>query len=425
MAKRRNPKLKETIASVEIAPPLPDGAMPAEAAPVVAPEARAPIDGASVTEVVAETPAPGGLSDAVPQSDEPEATTAAGALSAIEPAATETPVAVEHRTSDAAVIGHSLHAGETTTQVAAADLTSMETTPAAVIGEAVTGAEPAEPLTEPVVSAEPAQPADVATAAGSGAAAPEPALQAAADLRLANVIAAVAPNHRNREFLGRAATVALAAGLGAIVGSITTSVVFPGKAAPSDVAQNDIPRATAESVDKLAAEVATLKAAMTANAIATPAAPAGAVAGNVDALGRDVAVLKASFGESQTGAAARLLELVQQVNRTERSEADLAARLARLEKPGVGKADVSSEITGSVRAAAPASPAPPVAENWVLWRVYNGRALVQGRRGYFDVVPGANLPDLGVVREITQKDGRWVVITENGVIVAAPGHPLG
>ena len=46
---------------------------------------------------------------------------------------------------------------------------------------------------------------------------------------------------------------------------------------------------------------------------------------------------------------------------------------------------------------------PPVAEDWVLWRVYNGRAVVQGRRGYFDVVPGVDLPDLGVVREITQK----------------------
>jgi hypothetical protein len=68
---------------------------------------------------------------------------------------------------------------------------------------------------------------------------------------------------------------------------------------------------------------------------------------------------------------------------------------------------------------------PPVAEGWVLWRVYKGRAVVQGRRGIFDVVPGIDLPELGIVREIIERDGRWVVITQNGTIVGAPGHHLG
>src|SRR5262249_30306851 len=136
---------------------------------------------------------------------------------------------------------------------------------------------------------------------------------------------------------------------------------------------------------------------------------------------RDIAVLKASFGESEVGANARLLELVTQVNRTEKVEADLAARIAKLEKPtAAAKADVSPEITGSVK---PAST--PIASGWVLWRVYQGRAVVQGRDGVYDVIPGADLPGLGVVREITQRDGRWVVITENGMIVPAQGQHVG
>ena len=163
--------------------------------------------------------------------------------------------------------------------------------------------------------------------------------------------------------------------------------------------------------------MATLKAALAANAAM---APAGSSAGNADGLSRDIAVLKASFGESEVDANARLLDLVAQVNRVERAETDLAARLARIEKPPAAKPEVSPEITGSV---APASP--PVAEGWVLWRVYDGRAVIRGQRGVFDVMPGAELPDLGVVREITKRDGRWVVITENGMIVQAARRRLG
>ena len=76
-------------------------------------------------------------------------------------------------------------------------------------------------------------------------------------------------------------------------------------------------------------------------------------------------------------------------------------------------APVSPEITGSITRGKL-----PVANDWVLWRVRNGRALVQGNGGYFEVVPGSQLPGLGLVQRIVKEDGRWMVLTRNAVIVA-------
>ena len=120
-----------------------------------------------------------------------------------------------------------------------------------------------------------------------------PDAHAPADMTPPRASSAVVHAARNREFIARAATVALAAALGVIVGSLTTSALLPGtEAATSASAQADVPRATVASVDRLAAEVATLKAALAANAMM---APAGSSAANADGLSRDIAVLKASF----------------------------------------------------------------------------------------------------------------------------------
>jgi hypothetical protein len=74
---------------------------------------------------------------------------------------------------------------------------------------------------------------------------------------------------------------------------------------------------------------------------------------------------------------------------------------------------VSQEITGSI-AAAPV----PVAEDWILWRVRNGRALVQGAPGTFEVETGSALPGLGIIQRIVKEDGRWMIYTPYAVIVS-------
>lgn len=71
---------------------------------------------------------------------------------------------------------------------------------------------------------------------------------------------------------------------------------------------------------------------------------------------------------------------------------------------------ISPEITGSI------APAASSADDWTLYRVENGRALVQGGDGYFEVAPGSTLPGLGLVQRITRDSGEWIVETRNGVI---------
>jgi hypothetical protein len=60
-----------------------------------------------------------------------------------------------------------------------------------------------------------------------------------------------------------------------------------------------------------------------------------------------------------------------------------------------------------------------VLDGWIVRRVYNGAALIQGRfGGVIEVEPGDNLPGLGRIETIRRQDGRWVVLTSRGMIVA-------
>jgi hypothetical protein len=86
----------------------------------------------------------------------------------------------------------------------------------------------------------------------------------------------------------------------------------------------------------------------------------------------------------------------------------------------------AKEVTGSISApaAVPAS-APkvevarlPTVEGWLLRDVANGGALIEGRQGIFEVYAGDPVPGLGRVDAIRRQDGRWVVVTSRGLIVA-------
>jgi hypothetical protein len=281
--------------------------------------------------------------------------------------------------------------------------------------------------------------------------APATAMEASSTESTPPTTAVVFPFYRNRSYLARAASIALAAAIGALVGSLSPLAMAPAAEPARPVVQPDlfataesVSRLTAEvaalkaafaarprafesapdaasraSVDKLAADVATLKATL-ADRGARIAAPPAATTASVDALAREVASLKDSFDGARTAGETRLTDLVAQINRTEKMESDLAARLASLEKREATDSGAAPETTGSIL-----PPSTQVADGWVLWRVYNGRAVVQSRHGIFDVMPGVNLPELGFVRAITERDGRWVVITDSGLIVASPGHRLG
>lgn len=93
----------------------------------------------------------------------------------------------------------------------------------------------------------------------------------------------------------------------------------------------------------------------------------------------------------------------------------------------------SSDVTGSIAPPVPASvpsPAPsvaapavqfgrlPIVDGWVLREVADGGALIEGQQGVYEVFAGDPLPGVGRIEAIRRQDGRWVVVTTRGLIVA-------
>ena len=150
----------------------------------------------------------------------------------------------------------------------------------------------------------------------------------------------------------------------------------------------------------------------------------------------DVAALKAAVDTSGRSANSQLVKLGDRLDRFERAQVEPAAKLAKLAEaidrierraPGPNAAAAAHDTTGAIAAVAPSSPpqtvaardtSPPVLEGWVVRSVYNGAALIQGRLGLVAVERGDTLPGLGRVENIRRQDGRWVVVTTKGLIVA-------
>jgi len=60
----------------------------------------------------------------------------------------------------------------------------------------------------------------------------------------------------------------------------------------------------------------------------------------------------------------------------------------------------------------------PVIDSWVLQDVSRGGALIEGRQGVYEVYAGDVVPGLGRIDAVRRQDGRWVVVTSRGLIVA-------
>jgi hypothetical protein len=139
----------------------------------------------------------------------------------------------------------------------------------------------------------------------------------------------------------------------------------------------------------------------------------------------------------------------ERLDRVEKAQAEPAAKLARLSEsvdklratPAVAPVPVAAataaakEITGSIAPAASASAAAskaesrteskaevarlPTIDGWVLRDIGNGGALIQSRReGVYEVYAGDFVPSLGRIDAVRKQDGRWVVVTSKGLIVA-------
>jgi hypothetical protein len=148
--------------------------------------------------------------------------------------------------------------------------------------------------------------------------------------------------------------------------------------------------------------------------------------GVITQLSAEIASLKASIDNNAKAANAQFAKIA---DRVDRAQAEPAARVQKLSEllekidrrtaavPAPALAAAGPEVTGSI--APKQQDRAPVVAGWVIREVFDGRAVIEHERlGFYEVIPGANLPGVGRVENIRRQDGRWVVVTPKGLIVS-------
>jgi hypothetical protein len=158
---------------------------------------------------------------------------------------------------------------------------------------------------------------------------------------------------------------------------------------------------------------------------------------SVARIDADILALKASVEQTAKSSTSQFGKTSERLDKVEKAQAEPAVKFAKLSEavdklrnlPTASAAATvaAKEVTGSIAppATAPAT-APPKAEvarlpkvdGWVLRDVVNGGALIQNRQGLYEVYAGDSVPGLGRVDAVRRQDGRWVVVTSKGLIVA-------
>jgi hypothetical protein len=166
-----------------------------------------------------------------------------------------------------------------------------------------------------------------------------------------------------------------------------------------------------------------------------------AVEASVARIDADILALKAGVEHTSKLGMSQFNKTSDRLDKVEKAQAEPAAKLAKLSEavdrlraappavpvPVAAAPVAAKEVTGSIAppAATPAAVAPkvevarlPTVEGWVLRDVANGGALIEGRQGMYEVYAGDPVPGLGKVDAIRRQDGRWVVVTSKGLVVA-------
>lgn len=164
----------------------------------------------------------------------------------------------------------------------------------------------------------------------------------------------------------------------------------------------------------------------------------GAIGGAVATLGvthfsgNDRAVTVAERSRSIDDAIARfnadLASVKANVETTTKINSNKLAKLSETVdklKPSEVTGSIAPPLPASVPSAPPSAAAPatqfsrlPIVDGWVLREVADGGALIEGQQGVYEVFAGDPLPGAGRIEAIRRQDGRWVVVTTRGLIVA-------
>ncbi len=155
----------------------------------------------------------------------------------------------------------------------------------------------------------------------------------------------------------------------------------------------------------------------------------------------DIQALKTSVEHTSKIGMSQFNKTSERLDKVEKAQAEPAAKLAKLGEavdklraapvaapvPVAAAPVAAKEATGSITpAAAPPATAPkvevarlPTVEGWLLRDVGRGGALIESRRlGLYEVYAGDEIPGLGRIDAVRKQDGRWVVVTSKGLIVA-------
>ena len=170
-----------------------------------------------------------------------------------------------------------------------------------------------------------------------------------------------------------------------------------------------------------------------------------ALEASIARIDSDILSLRAGMEHSSKLGMSQFNKTSDRLDKIEKAQAEPAAKLAKLSEtvdklratpapaptpvPVAAAPAAQKEVTGSITppaAAAQASATAPKAEvgrlptveGWILRDVANGGALIEGRQGVYEVYAGDPVPGLGRVDAIRRQDGRWVVVTSRGLIVA-------
>lgn len=221
--------------------------------------------------------------------------------------------------------------------------------------------------------------------------------------------AAAAPQARSTRFALLAACVAIAASFGALGGSLGVAKFGPMiSPAPAPVIAAPVQK------ENVADEMKALKDTVVQLRTATRT------------LSENLAALKTSVNISNTTQNAQIGKIAETLDRVEKGQAEqrktiAAAATAANPAQAAQAAHAAQDITGSISKPQTTEPngalKNTIVQGWVLRRVVDGAALIEGRDGIIEVEAGDVAPGIGRIEAIKRQDGRWVVVTARGLVV--------
>jgi hypothetical protein len=264
-----------------------------------------------------------------------------------------------------------------------AELPNVESPPLSP-GHEIKSAEPEKAAAPaPEIKVEPVKPAPFAAAPEAYPQAP-PQPQRPAFISMPKLsVPQLTVSRRLRNGAALAATVMIAAGLGAAAGSAVNKRAVPAPVvAQPDTSLIEENHAMQKSIARLTRELASLKT-------------------SIETVNKD--------NRTQI---ARITDKLADRDKAPETTGSIA-------RPATATAPAAAAATAPAAEPAPLpTPRPPIVQGWTVRDAQNGAAWLEYRGDLYRAVPGIPLPGLGHVEAIRREGNQWVVVTSKGIITS-------